>query len=193
MLVSKWAVLKALVDYNPLLAVFVVFGSSATLFFWVKWMGKLLEVSGTHPNVERGISAQQWVCLGALAGLTVALVGLWPLVSSLLIEPYVRGAFGRAATVLSQGNIVIMTIMLGLVALFPFTFFAYGRRVKVVDPYLGGANVGSSFDFQGAAGAVKRMGMANYYLGRAFGERRLLTTGVIVGTALVLVMIGVAL
>jgi ech hydrogenase subunit A len=33
MLVSKWAVLKALVDFNPLLAVFVVFGSSATLFF----------------------------------------------------------------------------------------------------------------------------------------------------------------
>ena len=44
MLISKWAVLKAVVDAYPSLSVFIVFGSAATLFFWVKWMGKLLEV-----------------------------------------------------------------------------------------------------------------------------------------------------
>ena len=44
MLISKWAVLKAVVDAYPRLSVFIVFGSAATLFFWVKWMGKLLEV-----------------------------------------------------------------------------------------------------------------------------------------------------
>jgi len=32
MLISKWAVLKAVVDASPLLAVFIVFGSAATLF-----------------------------------------------------------------------------------------------------------------------------------------------------------------
>ncbi len=58
MLVSKWAVLRALVDYNPLLAVFVVFGSSATLFYWVKWMGKLLEVTRAHENIEGGVSGR---------------------------------------------------------------------------------------------------------------------------------------
>ena len=46
MLISKWAVLKAVVDAYPALSVFIVFGSAATLFFWVKWMGKLLEVVG---------------------------------------------------------------------------------------------------------------------------------------------------
>ena len=44
MLISKWAVLKAVVDAHPCSAVFIVFGSAATLFFWVKWMGKLVEV-----------------------------------------------------------------------------------------------------------------------------------------------------
>lgn len=44
MLISKWAVLRAVVDAYPLLSVFIVFGSAATLFFWVKWMGKLVEV-----------------------------------------------------------------------------------------------------------------------------------------------------
>jgi ech hydrogenase subunit A len=192
MLVSKWAVLKALVDSNPLLVVFVVFGSSATLFFWVKWMGKLLEVTKAHENVEKGIGARQWFALGALAALTLALVGFYPLISSRLIEPYVRGIYGMVTTI-SQGNIVIMSIMLGMVALFPATFFVYGRRVRVVEAYLGGANMDSSFQFQGAAGAVKDMETRNYYLGRVFGERRLLLAGIITCVALLFVMFGVAL
>jgi ech hydrogenase subunit A len=192
MLVSKWAVLRALVDFNPLLAVFVVFGSSATLFFWVKWMGKLLEVTKAHQNLERGIEAKQWASLGALAALTLAICGFYPLVSTLLIEPYVIDIYGTIRT-MSPGNILIMSIMLGLVALFPLTFFVYGRRVKVVDPYLGGGNVDSSFSFQGAAGEVKSMRMSNYYLGKAFGERTLSTAGLIACAALVLVSFGVAL
>ncbi len=192
MLVSKWAVLKALTDFNPLLVIFVVFGSSATLFFWVKWMGKLLEVTADHENIESGIGARQWIALLILSGLTIALVGFYPAISSLLIEPYVIQIYGISAT-LGQGNIVIMTIMLALVALFPATFFVYGRRVKVVDAYLGGANAGSSTRFVGAAGEVKSMAMSNYYLSRAFGEGRLLTVGVIACTALLLVMFGVAL
>ena len=54
MLISKWAVLKAVVDTSPLLSVFIVFGSAATLFFWVKWMGKLLEVIEGPPRVSKG-------------------------------------------------------------------------------------------------------------------------------------------
>ncbi len=192
MLVSKWAVLKALIDFNPLLAVFVVFGSSATLFFWVKWMGKLLEVTKAHENVEAGVGARQWTPLVILSALTVALVGFYPLLSDVLIEPYVVDTFGRITVLISQGNVVIMTIMLGMVALFPTTFFVYGRRVKVVNAYLGGGNADSSTKFIGAAGEVKKMEMTNYYMPRALRESRLLSTGVIVCSALVLVMLGVS-
>jgi hypothetical protein len=122
----------------------------------------------------------------------VALCGFYPLASTHLIEPYVVAVYGTAEG-MSQGNIVIMSIMLGLVALFPLTFFVYGRRVKVVDPYLGGANVAADFHFQAAAGEEKGMRMSNYYLPHAFGERRLSTVGVIVCAVLVLVAIGVAL
>jgi ech hydrogenase subunit A len=192
MLVSKWAVLKALVDSNPLLAIFVVFGSSATLFFWVKWMGKLIEVTGARENIESEIGAQEWLPLFALSCLTVALVAFYPVVSSQLIEPFVMSVYSRTTTI-SQGDLVIMTIMLGMVALFPATFFLYGRRVKVVDAYLGGANADSSTHFQGAAGRVKTIEMGNYYLGRAFGEPGLLTAGIVACTALVLIMIGVSI
>ncbi|MGA2977018.1 MAG: proton-conducting transporter membrane subunit [Spirochaetia bacterium] len=192
MLVSKWAVLRALVDYNPLLVVFVVFGSSATLFFWVKWMGKLLEVTKVQPADETGIASRQWAALAALAALSVALVGFYPLISAALIEPYVRGIYG-SVTMISQGNIVIMSIMLGMVALFPLTFFIYGRKVRVVDAYLGGGNADSSFLFQGAGGQVKSMEMKNYYLARVFGEQRLFLIGGIACAALLFVMFGVSL
>jgi ech hydrogenase subunit A len=192
MLVSKWAVLKALVDYNPLLVVFVVFGSSATLFFWVKWMGKLLEVTKPEPANETGVSRRQWGAMSALTALCVALVAGYPLVSAALIEPYVRGIYGMVTTI-SQGNVIIMSIMLGMVALFPLTFFVYGRKIRVTDAYLGGGNVDSSILFQGAAGQVKSMEMRNYYLSRVFGESRLFLVGAIVCAALIFVMFGVSL
>ena len=192
MLVSKWAVLRALVDANPLLVVFVVFGSSATLFFWVKWMGKLLEVTKVRPADETGIARRQWAALGALSVLSVGLVGFYPLISAGFIEPYVRSIYGMVSTI-SQGNLVIMSIMLGMVALFPITFFVYQRKVRVVDAYLGGANVDSSILFQGAAGQVKSMELRNYYFQRLFGEQRLSLFGAIACAALIFVMFGVSL
>jgi ech hydrogenase subunit A len=193
MLVSKWAVLKALVDYNPVLAVFLLFGSSATLFFWVKWMGTLIQVSRELVNREAGIATRQWVSMGLLAGITVVLVALYPVISSSLIEPYVRRIYGPGSTILSQGNVVIMTIMLGMVALFPTAFFVYGRRVRVVDPYLGGSNADPGVRFEGAAGEVKSMEMRGYLMGGIFGERRLFLAGVIACIALIFVLFGVAL
>jgi len=192
MLVSKWAVLRALVDSNPLLVVFVVFGSSATLFFWVKWMGKLLEVTKVRPADETGIAVRQWVALSALSVLSVGLVGFYPLISAQLIEPYVRSIYGMVTTI-SQGNLIIMSIMLGMVALFPVTFFVYQRKVRVVDAYLGGGNMDSSVLFQGAGGQVKSMEMRNYYLAHLFGEKRLSLAGGIACAALIFVMFGVAL
>jgi ech hydrogenase subunit A len=68
MLISKWAVLKAVVDANPLIALFVVFGSAPTLFFWVKWLGKLLQISGPVENVERDVDRGEWFALTVLSG-----------------------------------------------------------------------------------------------------------------------------
>jgi ech hydrogenase subunit A len=96
-------------------------------------------------------------------------------------------------TTISQGNLVIMTIMLGMVALFPVTFFVYQKKVRVVDAYLGGANMDSSVLFQGAAGQVKTVQMRSYYLERLFGEQRLSLFGGIACAALLFVMFGVAL
>jgi len=192
MLISKWAVLKALVDYNPLLAIFVVFGSSVTLFFWVKWMGKLIIVTEPREEIEHGVGKGQWFSLTSLSILTIGICGFFPLVSSILIEPYCLEIYARTIT-MSKGNIEIMSIMLALVMLFPLSFINYGKRVKVVDAYLGGANVNNNVQFRGSAGAIKNMSMNNYYLQDYFSEKRLFKFGVIITVVLVIAMLGLSL
>jgi len=76
-----------------------------------------------------------------------------------------------------------MSIMLAMVALFPLSFFNYGRRVKVLDAYLGGANV-SGGAYQGAAGGVHEIQMSNYYLTDILNEERIFRYGVLAGLAL---------
>lgn len=192
MLISKWAVLKALVDYNPLLAIFVVFGSSVTLFFWVKWMGKLLIVFERKEEIEHGISKSQWFPLATLSILTISLCGFFPVVSTALIEPYCLEIYARTIT-MSPGNIVIMSIMLAMVMLFPLSFINYGKRVKVVDAYLGGANVNNNVEFRGSAGVIQSMSMYNYYLEDYFNEKKLLKFGITICIVLVIAMLGLSL
>ena len=180
MLISKYAVLKAVLDSMPLLAVFIVFGSAATLFFWIKWMGCLLLVTRPQANVEKNIGVGKWTALYSLSALTFGTCMLFPLLSKYLIEPYVKTQYHLTQfSAMSEGNIIIMIIMLALVSLFPLSFLNYGRNVKVVDPYLGGANAEDGIRFIGAIGTTQEMSMQNYYLTGLLPEARMMKAGVI--------------
>jgi ech hydrogenase subunit A len=178
MLISKWAVLKAVVDAYPALSVFIAFGSAATLFFWVKWMGKLLEVSAPHEQLQTklapGVSTALW-CLSAATFLACL---FFPLISSKFIEPYVLGVYGHSIS-MATGNVTIMTIMMVMVMLFPLSFINYGRGVKVMDAYLGGANLKSSIRFLGSQDQPQDVSFNNYYLRGIFDEAQLSRWGAI--------------
>ncbi len=188
MLISKWAVLKAIVDFDPILTVFVVFGSSATLFFWVKWLGKLVMVTKPLEENESHVGPAQWIPLSVLAFLTIAVCGFFPVVSKFLVEPFVIDIYGKTFT-MAHGNIVIMSIMLAMVMLFPLSFLNYGKRVKVTDAYLGGANTVTNTQFYGSLGDIKNMEMKNYYLEAYFGEKRLFGIGVFLCSLLSLILL----
>jgi ech hydrogenase subunit A len=192
MLISKWAVLKALVDCNPAVTVFVIFGSAATLFVWVKWLGKLIEVVRPVEDVEQTVSRSERFVLHALAALTIAICAGYPMLSTHLIEPYVMDIYGHV-TNLGRGNVIIMLIMLGMVALFPLSFRHYGRNVKVLDAYLGGANTQGSIQFLGSAGTVRDVTMTNYYLADYIDERRVTRVGGAVCLVLMAMAAGVSL
>ncbi len=188
MLISKWAVLKAVVDAYPSLSVFIVFGSAATLFFWVKWMGKLLEVTKPHEPVPSEFGYGEAVALYGLSVATFLTCLFFPLISSRMIEPYVLSVYGQT-TSMAPGNIVIMTMMMVIIMLFPLSFINYGRRVKVMDAYLGGANVHSSIRFLGSANQVQEVAIHNYYLKNMFNESWLLRWGIISCSALLALML----
>lgn len=193
MLISKWAVLKAVVDASPVLSVFIVFGSAATLFFWVKWMGKLLEVVTPHPRIEKELDLGESIALHGLAAATFLACLLFPLISTHFILPYVAGVYGPTAAVMSQGNITIMIIMMALVMLFPITFLNYGRGVRVTDAYLGGANVRGSTHFRSSADSVQEVAIGNYYLRDILSETWLARWGVIGSAALLAAMLWLAI
>ena len=57
-----------------------------------------------------------------------------------------------------------------VVMLFPLSFLSHGRGVKVVDPYLGGANIQGGARFTGSGGAVESVAMHNYYMSGVLNE-----------------------
>jgi ech hydrogenase subunit A len=193
MLVSKWAVLKAIVDVHPLLSVFIVFGSSATLFFWVKWLGKLLQITGPLEKMEKNISGGKWIALGTLSALTVVTCVIFPQISNLFIEPYIGGGFKAVESVLGTSNLIVMALMLGMIGMFPLSFFNYNRKVKVVDAYLGGANLETQdgvVRFQGSAGTIRELSMHNYYIDQLLGEERIFKGGFWVAIVTLVILAG---
>jgi ech hydrogenase subunit A len=188
MLISKWAVLKAVVDACPPLVVFIAFGSAATLFFWVKWMGKLVEVVRPQAAVTREFGTGEAVALYGLSAATLLTCLFFPLISSSFVEPHVMSLYGRSAA-MSHGNVVLMMIMMALVMLFPLSFINYGRRVRVTDAYLGGANVEGRVQFRSSAGVAQDLAMNNYYLGGLFKEARLGLWGRILGAGLLVLLV----
>ena len=195
MLISKWAALVAVIDANPALTILLLYGSAATLFFWVKWMGKLLSVNQRKENVEVGISRTVWVPLYALGFMMIAVCLFFPYVSRALIEPYVFSIYGHIAA-MSPGNILIMIMMMGLIFLFPFSLPGHDDEVKnqrLVDAYMGAANVPGTRRFLGAAGAVHEVSFRNYYLEKYFGEKVLLKPSILIACGLlVILLIGAA-
>ena len=72
MIISKFVTLKAFVDSNPGMAIILAYGSAATLFFWVKWMGKIMSIRhGETEVVDHRVSRWEWFTLDILAVSTV--------------------------------------------------------------------------------------------------------------------------
>ncbi|MBN2250639.1 MAG: NADH-quinone oxidoreductase subunit L [Candidatus Altiarchaeota archaeon] len=200
MLISKWAALKAFVDaspvISPILLAIIAYGSALTVFFWSKWMGKLITVTRLRKVVEDKISNTEWVALYSLAGLTVIVCLVFPVMSSVLIEPFVEGVYGMAGdatqkiVVLSEGNVTIMLIMLGLLLFMPFSMLYYGRDRKRLAAYMCGRPTTPDMIFEGSLGLKREFSFKNYYMDYYFGEGKMLRLGIPLCTLLLALMFG---
>ncbi|MFA5878817.1 MAG: proton-conducting transporter membrane subunit [Candidatus Margulisiibacteriota bacterium] len=189
MLVSKWAVLKALTDVHPSLTILLIFGSAATLFFWVKWMGKLLIGVEDAPIIENSIAKSVWFVLFSLASLTIAVCLLFPVISYFLIEPYILNQFGHKFF-LGEGNILIMLMMMGLLFLFPVTFpwVRKDETLKISPPYLAGLNAKNRNCFYNSFHESTNVSFKNYYFTKYFSEKILLKIGYVLSLSILMIL-----
>ena len=125
MLLSKWIALKAFVDSgNPILVMVLVFGSAATLYFWTKWLGKIIAIIANPMDLEETESGSERLILSFLAAVTAALSVLFPLIATYLIVPYLQAVYQmEIAYELSATNLYLMSLLMAvLVLLFTFSF-----------------------------------------------------------------------
>lgn len=188
MLISKWAAIEGFIDapFGLLFVAILAFGGSITVFFWSKWMGKILSVTPTGTPIEDGVRAEKWPVLTILSALTVAVCLLFPLISSGLIEPFLLQVYGET-TRLSQDNIMIMAMMLCLLMVMPLSMLHYRRDPRKVTAYLGGRPAGADMSYAGSMGVRRTTVLSNYYLPEYFGEGRLLAAGTATCLGLLLV------
>ena len=191
MLISKWAALKAIVDTNPILVMFIAFGSAATLFFWTKWMGKLIAIPQNEEHMESHIKKSEAYPMALLSVATILVCLMFPIISSIIVNPYVIEVFGHGAS-MDRGNVIIMMIMMGLVLLLPIRLLTYKKQMKEVSIYLGGANTDEPKRFYGSMGSVRKIYIENYYMSKYFGEARLFYIGSLICASATLLMLVMA-
>jgi len=197
MLISKWAALKAFVDSNSMiLVVFLVFGSATTLFYWTKWLGKLVAVIHNSARLHSKVGKSQWVSLLSQAFLMIALCIMFPLVSTYMVEPFLSEMFHSSLpAIISAGNMNIMLMMLFAIVILPIAvrFLTFGKKQKIVMSYMGGANTGDDRHFVDSFGNNKEIYLANWYMEDYFGEKKLLLPSILIATAAILILMAIVI
>lgn len=167
MLISKWVAMKAIIDSkNVLIVLILAYGSSAMLFYWTKWMGKLVSNANMTERTPHTFHLDEEVPIFIQAILVVLACFGYPLASKFVIIPYLTKLFGvSAAMPIGEGDIKIMIIMLSMIILLPISFIPFRKNDKrrIVPIYMAGANTGDNASFYGSLG-VKKVELKNWYL-----------------------------
>ena len=180
MLISKWATMVSFVDsHNIPLIIMICFGSAATAFYWLKWMGKLTATVANTDNVEKGVTSgdENFVHI-VLTVMTVAVAIAFPVVSSFLVVPYLDTSFGLVNKLaLTSTDMMIMCVMVVVVVLF-FLFGFNKTKKKIVPIYMAGVNQGDDRNFENSFFQPQEATLRNWYMNGYFGEKKMNAIGV---------------
>jgi ech hydrogenase subunit A len=193
MLISKWAALKAFIDtssvyVSSLMVLFICFGSATTMFYWTKWLSKILGASPKEKSRDL-TKKNEYISMFFHAFMMVALILGFPWLSENVLKPLSEDMFGTVKQVISYQNIIIMIVLLVGVFVIPCINYLMtkGTRAKQVITYMGGANVGDNFNFVSATGDPKEMHIANFYMEDIMGEKKLFTPAIMISTFIIIV------
>ncbi len=197
MLIAKWATLVSFVDTGEVaLIIILAFGSAATFMFWAKWLGKLAGIAGSPENVELDVHKTEWGALLLTAVLTVAACVLLPLLSYVIVEPYVVSVYGVLGQDIASDNLWIASICVIFVVVVLFGGIG-SKKTRRVSVYLAG--VGDNHDertFRNSLSGITTATARNWYMEDFFGEARVAPIGVwasvlVMVVAVILAFVGV--
>lgn len=187
MLISKWAALKAFVDAdNILLVLLIAFGSATTMFYWTKWLLKILAWSEKTETQKNTTSKGQWFSLGGHAAIMVLLVLLYPIISRTFMQPLLDGMYSyEVPQVLSITDMVIMAMMVIAIFVVPVISYLVSRKSRVTKTtaYMSGINHDEGRKFVDSLGGEKDTYLANWYLLDLFGPNKFMRPATIIAAA----------
>lgn len=189
MLISKWAALKAAVDaHNIMLVIFIAYGSATTMFYWTKWMGKLISATN-DPPVRDITKRNEVISLTIHAVFMIALCVLFPLLSKIFVEPLMLEMFGVAQAVLPMSVLYMLVILICFIFIVPLLAYVFSKRIRDVDKiaYMSGINEGDDDSFTDAFGEPKKLVISNWYFKDFFGQRKLMAPCIAITTAVIVV------
>ncbi|MCB6366365.1 NADH-quinone oxidoreductase subunit L [Intestinibacillus massiliensis] len=189
MLISKWAAMKAFIDSgHAVLMLVLVFGSSATFFFWTKWLGKITAIVAGKRNIERTVHKEEWFVLKGLAAATVLVCIAFPVISFGAVTPYLGQLYTGTMEVISRSNMIIMAFMVILLVVLPLVAFGRGGNKKMVHVNLAGENQGDDLTFRGSMDIPVPVSLRNWYMEDYFGEKRMLVLGSVLSGVLIVLI-----
>ncbi|MEG0071035.1 MAG: proton-conducting transporter membrane subunit [Raoultibacter sp.] len=193
MLISKWATLVSFIDTGQVaLIVLLAFGSAATFLFWAKWLGKLAGIAGNPVDQEKTVHRDEWIAIGLMAVLLIVSCACLPIISWLLVEPYIFGVFGSAASVISTDNLWIASIAVIFIAVVLFAGLGKSKTRKV-PIYLSGVSADNDKrTFRNSMSQETEATARNWYMESIFGEKHIAPVGSICCTLVMIIAFAAA-
>ncbi len=191
MLIAKWAAFKAFVDAsNPLLIMFIAFGSSTTMFYWTKWMAKIIGPPRVDTPLRDVTKKNEYASLYIHAVIMIVVCLLCVPMSKYVVLPIEMSLFGSATMTLDSADIMVMVILLVAIVVLPFVCYLGTKRHKRkhVISYMNGVNAGDNKNFIDSYGEEKQLYTANWYMMDYLAENKLLTPCVVISAGVLIIM-----
>jgi ech hydrogenase subunit A len=188
MLISKWVAMKAFMDSNNIIIVILLaYGSAATLFYWAKWLGKLVS-NANKPEQEKQIfHKEEEIPIFILAVLVGISCFGFPLISKFALVPFLTSMFQTTASVpIDTSDVNLMLVMLSMLIILPISFIPIYKKDsrRRVPTYMAGENLGDNKNFRGGMCESRKVEFRNWYLRKYFDIKTLTLCGTIVSSGI---------
>ena len=195
-LMGKWMAIEA-ASSNIYVIIMLAMGSALTVVYWARWGGSLMATRDAGAAPEKQAALIRLPLTALCAGAVVLSVAA-PWIYNSMLAPMFKVApftmsFGSLDAATGSFAVVPLFIVLGLGVLFAAKAASGFRKVRIMPPYMGGANAAEDGAYVGPMNGDIPFTAGNMYLGELFAEGKLTPIFNVLAAALIVLMLGGAL